>query len=68
MFEAISPKRRFFQEPHGVTSQKTVFFISIYSVFNDAACAPDYWYSTLFGHVPPNVINFELYALRAVGL
>jgi hypothetical protein len=28
MMEALSsPKRRFLQEPHGVTSQKTPFFI-----------------------------------------
>jgi hypothetical protein len=25
----VRPKRRFFQEPYGVTSQKTVFFIVI---------------------------------------
>jgi hypothetical protein len=27
MKEALPPKRRFLQEPHGVTSQKTPFFI-----------------------------------------
>jgi hypothetical protein len=26
----LPPKRQFLQEPHGVTSQKTAFFISIY--------------------------------------
>jgi hypothetical protein len=30
----VSPKRRFLQEPHGVTPQKTAFFVSvlIYSI------------------------------------
>jgi hypothetical protein len=40
MKEAVPPKRRFLQEPQGVTSQKTPFFIVTAMKTSNPTCVP----------------------------